>query len=252
MTNGIPTLQVQGRLATITLNRPKVANRLAPEDLTVLQEHIRTINADDAVLVVVIRGSGKYFCSGYDISEVAKASEAASVTFDGMVDAVQNCRAVTVAALHGGAYGGATDLALACDFRLGSLNTEMFMPAAKLGLHFYYSGLERFVTRLGPDATRRLFLAGEKLDAHAMFACGFLTHAPVADLETSIAALCDALQGMAPIALLGMKRFINQLATGQADRAALDAQVQRSLRSRDIVEGAAAWAEKRAPLFIGQ
>jgi enoyl-CoA hydratase/carnithine racemase len=58
-----------------------------------------------------------------------------------MVDAVEQCRAVTIVAIQGGVYGGATDLALACDFRVGSMAADMFMPAARLGLHFYASGL---------------------------------------------------------------------------------------------------------------
>lgn len=251
MSDSPPILQIDGTLATITLNRPKLANRLSPGDLAVIRDHIEKINATEKVLVTAFRASGKYFCSGYDISEVAKSSQVQGQSFGEMVDAVENCRAVTVAALHGGVYGGATDLALACDFRVGAQSTEMFMPAAKLGLHFYHSGLARFVTRLGPDVTRKLFLTAQKLDANAMFACGFLTQAPCADLDDSVAQLCGTLQEMAPIALLGMKRFINQIAHHQVDIQALEEQVRRSIQSQDIAEGAAAWSEKRKPVFTG-
>lgn len=251
MSDSTPILKVDGHTATITLNRSTVANRLAPEDLAEINAHIQTINANDRLLVTVIQGTGKYFCSGYDISEVAKTSQKSGQSFGEMVDAVENCRTVTVAALNGGVYGGATDLALACDFRIGALSTEMFMPAARLGLHFYCSGLERFVTRLGPDVARRLFLTGEKLDAQAMYACGFLTQKPASDLDASVAQLCETLLGMAPIALLGMKRFINEIAHHRVDKTALDEQVRRSIASKDIAEGAAAWAEKRKPVFTG-
>ena len=71
---------------------------------------------------------------------------------------LEMARPVTVAALHGGVYGGATDLALACDFRVGAHGIDMFMPAARLGLHYYRSGLERYVSRLGLDNAKRLFL----------------------------------------------------------------------------------------------
>lgn len=244
MNNSTPLLKVDGHLATITLCRPKVANRLAPEDLAALCVHIQTINANDQVLVTVIQGTGKYFCSGYDISEVAKTSQIQGRSFGEMVDAVENCRTVTVAAINGGVYGGATDLALACDFRIGALSTEMFMPAARLGLHFYYSGLVRYVTRLGPDVARRLFLTCEKLDAQAMFACGFLTQEPVSDLDAKVAQLCETLAAMAPIPLLGMKRFINEIAHHRVDKSAIDEQVRRTIASKDIAEGAAAWAEE--------
>ncbi len=251
MSESSPILKVDGQLASITLHRPKVANRLAPEDLVAINEHIRTINANEQLLVTVIQGTGKYFCSGYDISEVAKSSQEKGQSFGEMVDAVENCRTVTIASLNGGVYGGATDLALACDFRVGALGTEMFMPAARLGLHFYHSGLVRFVSRLGPDVARRLFLTGEKLDADAMYACGFLTQEPASDLNASVSKLCETLQGMAPIALLGMKHFINEIAHHRVDRTALEEQVRRSINSKDIAEGAAAWAEKRKPVFTG-
>ena len=64
--------------------------------------------------------------------------------FEALADAVEQARPITIAVLHGGVYGGATDLALACDFRLGAPATEMFVPAARLGLLFYRSGLERY------------------------------------------------------------------------------------------------------------
>ena len=251
MSNTPPQLKVEGRVAHITLNRHKMANRLSPDDLKTIHAHIRAVNANEQVMVLILQATGRYFCSGYDISEVAKSSQIEGQSFGEMVDAVENCRAVTVAALQGGVYGGATDLALACDFRIGSLATEMFMPAAKLGLHFYYSGLARYVTRLGPDVTRRLFLTAERLDANAMFRCGFLTHEPTSELDHSVSLLTETLQSMAPIALLGMKRFINQIAYHQVDKAALDEQVRRSITSQDIAEGAAAWAEKRPPVFSG-
>jgi len=66
-------------------------------------------------------------------------------------------------------------MALACDFRLGSEAAEMFMPAARLGLHFYQTGLERYVTRLGVDTTKKLFLTAQKLNAKQMLDCGLLT-----------------------------------------------------------------------------
>jgi len=69
---------------------------------------------------------------------------------------------VTIAAINGGVYGGGTDLSLACDFRLGSTAANMFMPAAKLGLHFYPGGMVRYVTRLGLNQAKRLFLTAEK------------------------------------------------------------------------------------------
>src|SRR3546814_15552319 len=67
-----------------------------------------------------------------------------------------------------GVYGGATDLALTCEFRLGVEGMDMFMPPVRLGLHFYRGGLERYVTRLGLNNAKRLLLTAERIGAEEM------------------------------------------------------------------------------------
>ena len=247
-----PELQLQNHVATITLKRPDVANRLAPEDLPVLIAHVQRINELDDVRVLVLRSEGKYFCSGYDISEVQNSQEKGS-SFGEMVDAIEQCRAVTIGVIHGGVYGGATDMALACDFRVGSPSAEMFMPAARLGLHFYQAGLERYVTRLGVDTAKRLFLTCERLDSAEMKACGFLTHLVEPDaLNSTVARLTETLSAMAPLPLFGMKKHLNLIARGQHDPAAIAQDVFQTVHSDDLKAGGTAWREKRKPVFKGR
>ena len=247
-----PELLIHGTRASITLRRPEVANKLLPEDLITLRRQLDEVNARPEVLVLTLQGVGKHFCSGYDISEIANSQNEGS-SFGEMVDAIENCRAVTIAAIQGGVFGGATDMALACDFRVGGANSQMFMPAVRLGLHFYASGLERYVTRLGVDTAKRLFLTAEKLDAQAMKDCGFLTDlAEGSDISTRLEHMQTTLAGMAPLALLGMKKHLNAIARGVHDRASIDAAVQATIESADLKEGGAAWREKRTALFQGR
>ena len=247
-----PELLIQGTCASITLRRPEMANKLMPEDLITLRRQLDEVNANPAVLVLTLQGVGKHFCSGYDIGEIANSQNEGS-SFGEMVDAIENCRPVTIAAIQGGVFGGATDMALACDFRVGGSSSQMFMPAARLGLHFYRSGLERYVTRLGVGTAKRLFLTAEKLNAQAMKDCGFLTHlAPGADIAQTAGDLQTTLAGMAPLALLGMKKHLNAIARGAHDRASIDAAVQATIESADLKEGGAAWREKRTALFQGR
>lgn len=236
----------------ITLQRPGAANKLTPEDLPVLIRHLEEVNRHDDIRVLILRSEGKYFCSGYDISKV-QGSQTKGSSFGEMVDAFEQCRAVSIAVIQGGVYGGATDLALACDFRVGSTSAEMFMPAARLGLHFYQGGMERYVTRLGLDTAKRLFLTCERLRAEEMWRCGFLTHlAEPAELERTAGALVDTLKAMAPLPLFGMKKHLNLIARGQHDADAIAAEVHRTVQSEDLLEGGAAWREKRAPRFKGR
>ncbi|MBD9382058.1 enoyl-CoA hydratase/isomerase family protein [Achromobacter sp. ACM02] len=248
-----PSLSVDGHVATIRLRRPGHANRLGPQDLAVLREHLDRVNADDAVRVLRFQSDGKYFCSGYDISSLASDSAPSSLYFGQTMDLIEAARPVTIAAVQGGAYGGGTDLCLACDFRIGTPQSDMFMPATRLGLHFYAGGMSRYVTRLGLDQAKRLFLTAEKIQADEMLRIGFLTElVPQEMLSVRLDALSAQIAAMAPIPLFGVKAHLNRLARGELDLAAIEQAVLRSEQSRDLAEGARAWKEKRAPDFTGR
>ena len=247
---GLPELTCDGAVATITLRRPAQANRLMPDDLERLAAHLDDVNGRPEILVLMLRATGKYFCSGYDIGSIGGNRR---IDFAGVVDAVEQARPVCIAVLHGSVYGGATDLALACDFRLGAEGIDMFMPAARLGLHYYRSGLERYVARLGLDNAKRLFLLAEKLDARQMKEIGFLTQLVEADqLEKEASRLEQTCAAMAPMALLGMKRHLNRIARGTLHVGDLEADIRRTMESADLREGQAAWTQKRAPRFSGK
>jgi enoyl-CoA hydratase/carnithine racemase len=158
-----------------------------------------------------------------------------------------------VAAIQGGVYGGATDLALACDFRLGTPASEWRVPAARLGLHYYLGGLERYVARLGLQTAKRVMLTAETFDAPAMLAAGMLDRVvPAAELADEVDAFCTQLAGLAPLALLAMKKNLNHLARGTLDAAEAAADIACAGASEDLREGSRAWAEKRAPVFQGR
>lgn len=254
----LPQLDIQGPIARITLQRPEVANKLAPEDLLALRHHLRTVNEQSDVRVLVLQAQGRHFCSGYDIADMLN-SQRPGQGFGDMVDALAACRPVTIAAIQGGVFGGGTDMALACDFRVGVPQARIFMPAARLGLHFYQSGMQRFISRLGLNMAKRLFLTAEALDSSAMHACGFLTHlVEEGQLETAVNALADTLIRMAPLALLGMKDSLNQLAAASGDAKAaadlaalIEQRVQRTIASQDLQEAIDAWQQRREPVFRG-
>ena len=151
-----PIIAIDGARATIRLNRPKHLNRLQPEDLETLLKLFDRIEADPAIHVLVLTGTGRAFSAGYDLVSLAertgkKQEQSVGSAFEVVVDRLEDLSLPTICRLNGGVYGGATDLALACDFRIGVDTAEMFMPAARLGLHYYKSGIRRYVSRLGTD-----------------------------------------------------------------------------------------------------
>ncbi|SHK32405.1 Enoyl-CoA hydratase/carnithine racemase [Bradyrhizobium lablabi] len=250
-----PVLDIKDARATIRLNRPKHLNRLQPEDLDVLANLFDRIESDPAIRVLVLTGTGRAFSAGYDLGSIAdraaKAEEqTAGSAFEIVVNRLEDLAIPTICRINGGVYGGSTDLALACDFRIGVDTCEMFMPAARLGLHYYTSGIARYVSRLGVDNAKKLFLTAEKIGAAEMLRIGYLTAmVPAEALDEEVDRLAATLAGNAPVAMAGMKRAINEFARGRLDEAAADHRHRDSMRSAEIKEGIAAFAEKRPPKF---
>ena len=216
-----PVLDIKGARATIRLNRPKHLNRLQPDDLETLLKLFDRIEADAAIRVLVLTGTGRAFSAGYDLGSIAERAataqeQTAGSAFEVVVNRLEDLAVPTICRLNGGVYGGSTDLALACDFRIGVDTGEMFMPAARLGLHYYKSGIKRYVSRLGVDNAKRLFLTAEKIGAAEMLRIGYLT-------------------AMVPPEAL--------------DEEAADRRHRDSMRSAEIKEGIKAFAEKRPPKF---
>lgn len=245
---GPPLLVMDGPCATIRLDRPALHNRLEPADLDALMTMLGELAEQPALRVLVLTGTGTSFCSGFDLK--ALGSGARSVGFDQVVDRLEAFPRPTVAALQGSVYGGATDLALACDFRLGVEGMKLVMPAGRLGIHYYPSGLERAVTRLGLAAAKRLFLLAEPIEADDLLAMGYLDRlVPGDQLAAATDEIANKLAGNAPNAVRGMKRTLNAIARGASDRADAQAAYEASKGSDELAEGLRAFAGRRKPVF---
>src|SRR6202166_3231387 len=250
-----PILELDGARATIRLNRPRHLNRLQPDDLDVLLKWFDRIEADPAIRVLVLTGTGRAFSAGYDLGSIAERTanareQTAGSAFEVVVNRLEDLAVPTICRINGGVYGGSTDLALACDFRIGVDTCEMFMPAARLGLHYYKSGIRRYVSRLGADNAKKLFLTAQKIDAREMLRIGYLTAmAPAETFDREVDRLAGVLAGNAPVAMRGMKRAINEFARGRLDEEPADRRHRDSMRSAEIKEGIKAFSEKRPPKF---
>ncbi len=247
-----PTLHRDGPRATLRLNRADKRNRVEPDDLVRLIELCDEIDADDDVRVVVLTAEGPSFCAGYHLGALAEGTPRA-VGFEDLCDRVEALRVPTIARINGSIHGGGTDLAIACDLRIAHPEVTLAMPAAKLGIQYYATGLRRFVDQIGPGATKRLFLTALPMTADELLRIDYLHEVVPADaLDDRIDTLADAVAELAPLAITSTKAAINGLASGDLTVDDVQATHRASLASEDHREALAALSEKRPPRFTGR
>ncbi len=256
MTEGTPLLDIAGDIATLTLRRPSQRNSLTDDDLNTLLAHFDAINRNLAVHVMVLRAetTGQkqaVFSAGYNVGGFDN-DPMAPLFFEKIPQALERLRPVTICALNGSVYGGATDLVLACDFTVAQRGCTWRMPAAALGLHYYPSGLRRYVSRLGLQASKRAFLLGQAMPYEDLEPLGMFEALVDEDaFEAQVQSLVTTLGQMAPLALAQTKKSLNDIAAGLYNEPALKERSRQSVYSQDFAEGRAAFAERRAPKFKG-
>ncbi len=253
---GPPSLAIDGPVATIVLRRPSQRNSLHDEDLHALLQHFARVDAETAVRVVVLAASTQgqrkpVFCAGYHVAGFDNDHHD-PLLFERVPQTLARLRPITVCALRGSVYGGATDLMLACDLRVALAGTEFRMPAAALGLHYYASGLQRYVSRLGLGLAQRAFLTASALPIEELAAAGlFASVQDEAGFDSAVAALVDTVAGLAPLAAQLTKQSLNEISMGQFDEAQLREREARASRSTDFAEGRDAFAQRRPARFTG-
>jgi enoyl-CoA hydratase/carnithine racemase len=254
MEMGPPVLEITGVIAQVKLCRPKHKNRLQPEDLAALREIFEQLAANREVRVVILQSTGDVFSAGFDLNELAAGNVGDAADgpggFGAMVDAIERLPQPVIARCQGGVYGGATDMVLACDFRIGVSGMAAQMPAALIGLHYYKSGIFRYASRLGLDNAKRMFLTAERLEGEELLKIGFLTGlVPPEALDPAVDALAAKLAGNAPMAVQGVKLALNELAANRWNNEIFTTRAMTALRSWDLTEGIAAVQQKRPAIF---
>ncbi|MBV8393027.1 MAG: enoyl-CoA hydratase/isomerase family protein [Alphaproteobacteria bacterium] len=249
-------LTIEGPRATITLNDPAKHNRLDPAGLAKLKAAIEKADADPDVRVTVLTGAGeKSFCSGFDLGSIPAGERPpeGDASFEKVMDRLEAMRMPTLCALNGGVYGGATDMALACDFRMGVKGMRFFMPAARFGLHYYPGGLRRYTQKVSPSFAKRAFLLSEDFSDEDLLRIGYLDWlVDRSQFKAKVDETAARLAGLAPLSMANMKRAIEQFAQAEPDIPRIRAGIKECQGSEDLREGLAALREKRPPAFKGR
>jgi enoyl-CoA hydratase/carnithine racemase len=246
-------------VATLELDRPAKLNALTPEMLHELARHVEEVEATASVHLVLVRGAGqRVFCVGADIGRFADLGpvemwRAWTALGHAAFERLARLRQPVIAVIHGDAFGGGLELALAADFRVVAEHARLGMPEAGLGTVPGWGGTERLVGLVGRTRAKEVVLARRFLDAATAMEWGLANRvAPAADLETAVEDLSEQLLGGAPVAVQIAKQLIDAAADGAPSRILEPLAGGLAAATADLTEGVAAFRARRSPNFEGR
>ena len=250
-----------GRVVTITLDRPADQNRLTRDVLLTLQRTVDQLASDDDAQAVIITGSGRDFFSMGILNPAVRASYTKDQILDlvrianRLYDAIEALPQIVIVALNGAARAGAAELSLACDIRLASAHATFALPEALWGGFPGAGGPVRLPAIVGRARALELICTGRQIDAAEMERLGLvLAVYPSERLLAEAHALAMGIAASGPLATRGAKRIVSARAvSGFAAARALSDALRHALEwSQDVDEGMAAHRENRPPRFTGR
>jgi enoyl-CoA hydratase len=222
MTSQTLLYEVRDRIAWLTLNRPERLNAIGEHTGRDLREAVARANADDAVHVIVLRGAGRAFCSGYDLKDFAEGDTPYNqdMPWDPMVDfrmmkqntddfmSLWRSHKPTIAQVHGYAVAGGSDIALCCDLAVMAEDAKIGYPPARV---WGCPTTAMWVYRLGAEKAKRMLLTGDLVDGREAKAMGLVLDAVPADqLEGRVMELARRMAGVPKNQLMMQKLVVNQ------------------------------------------
>ncbi len=249
----------EGRLALVTIDHPPV-NALNSRVLEALEKCFDQLAVDGNIGAVVLTGAGeKAFVAGADIGEfttlTADNGEQLSRRGQLIFQKIEDFPAPVIAAVNGFALGGGLELALACDIRVLAENARVGLPEVTLAIFPGYGGTQRLPRTIAPGKARELIFTGEMIDAAEAYRIGLADHlvAPGEALAQS-RKIAEKILKRGPIAVRLAKEAVNRgcgLPVNEGCK--VEAQLFGQLcDTEDQKEGAAAFLEKRPPVYKGR
>ncbi|MFC7401772.1 enoyl-CoA hydratase [Citricoccus sp. GCM10030269] len=246
--------ETDGRVATITLNRPEALNALNARLTEELLDAATGFDSDPGIGAIVLTGSEKAFAAGADITEMAALSFTEAYTSDlfGAWSRLSEVRTPMIAAVAGHALGGGCELAMIADIIIAADNASFGQPEIKLGIIPGMGGSQRLIRAIGKSKAMEMVLTGRTMKAEEAERAGLVSRVvPVAELLSVATDLAATIAGTSkPISMLA-KEAVN---TAQESTLQEGLLLERRLNhacfaTEDQSEGMAAFLEKRAPRF---
>jgi enoyl-CoA hydratase/carnithine racemase len=249
-----------GRILTVTIDRPERMNALHPRSNFELAQVFDDFVSDDELWVAIITGAGdRAFSAGNDLKFQAQEGGGAITGpdsgFGGLTSRFDNHKPV-IAAVNGVAMGGGFEIALACDLIIASDNAIFALPEPRVGLAALAGGVHRLPRQIGLKRAMGMLLTGRRVPAAEGLALGFVNEivAP-GELMSAARRWADQIVECAPLSVRGSKQAAMEgLGTASLEEAmkAHYGQLGAMLKSADFVEGPRAFAEKRKPQWQGK
>jgi enoyl-CoA hydratase len=264
------TYEREGFIGTITLNRPEKRNALSLQIWESLGEAVEKAEKDNEARVFILKGAGKSFCAGLDLSPqneligiiMDKPSATQKMRFYQVVRRVQEIHnrlerlnRPTIAMIHGHCLGAGLEIALCCDMRICTADTQFGLPEARLAIITDVGGLQRLPRVVGPGHAREIAFRGHRFDGERARTIGLVNdcYPDLDSLQTAALQMAKEIASNPPLAVQGAKEVFLFEDGVPTDRS-LDYNAARStmiMPSEDILEAVSSYMEKREGKFKG-
>ena len=249
-------LAVEGRVATLTVNRPDVRNALDTATVDEFHQALAEVEKARATVLIVTGAGDKAFVSGADVNAIrARTRDDALASINSrLMAAIESHGAVSIAAVNGYALGGGCELALACDLRIAAEGAVFGLPEPALGIIPGAGGTQRLPRIVGLGRAKEMILTGARWDAARALEAGLVSRVvPRGELMAAARAMADQVLALGPLAVRLAKSALNAsanmpLAAGLVFESTAQA---ITFGSADKQEGTTAFLEKRKPAFKG-
>lgn len=250
----------ENNIATITINRPTKLNALNKATIHELHEAFKTLEKNHDIRVIILTGSGeKAFVAGADIAEFAHFSveEGALLAAKGqelLFDFVENLETPVIAAINGFALGGGLELAMACHFRVASVNAKMGLPEVSLGVIPGYGGTQRLPQLIGKGRAMEMIMTAGMVSAEDAYRTGLVNHVVI---QAGLLEFCNELGQKiiknSPLAISNAIKAVNaNFKDGENGYQTEIKAFGKCFGTEDFKEGTTAFLEKRKAVFQGK